>query len=134
MKDGLTKEIDRPETTDRFEEFLGRYDARLILVSDSDVGREIPLDRERLGLGRGPGVEVAFDDPSMSRQHAVIEFVNEGFRVRDLGSTNGVLLNGKPVQAADIKHGDQLDIGSRRMTLVIDERSVEPDVYELELD
>ncbi len=70
----------------------------------------------------------------MSRQHAVIEFANEGFRVRDLGSTNGVLLNGKPVQAADIKHGDQLDIGSRRMTLVIDERSVEPDVYELELD
>ncbi len=51
MKDGLTKEIDRPETTDRFEEFLGRYDARLILVSDSDVGREIPLDRQRLGLG-----------------------------------------------------------------------------------
>ena len=79
-------------------------------------------------------MDAAFEDDLMSRQHAAIEFAARGFRVRDLGSTNGVLLNGLLVQCGDIKHGDRLEIGNQTLTLVIEEREVEPDVYELQIE
>ena len=63
------------------------------------AGEEHPLDREKLVLGRGPGVDLAFDDAEMSSQHAAVEFTGEGFRICDLGSTNGTFVNGKPIHA-----------------------------------
>ena len=68
----------------------------------------------------------------MSRQHAAIEFSGEGFRLRDLGSTNGTTLNGQPVQSAELRHGDRFEIGGRSFMLAIEERELEPDAYELQ--
>jgi pSer/pThr/pTyr-binding forkhead associated (FHA) protein len=74
---------------------------------------------------------VAFANPLMSRQHVAIDFVENGFRISDLASTNGLLVNGKPVQACDIDHGDRFEIGGQKFQLVIEERDDEPDTYEL---
>jgi pSer/pThr/pTyr-binding forkhead associated (FHA) protein len=76
-------------------------------------------------------VDKAFDDPAMSRQHAAIEFCGTGLRIRDLGSTNGTLLNGTAVQSAELCHGDRFEIGGRHFLLAIEEREHEPDAYEL---
>jgi pSer/pThr/pTyr-binding forkhead associated (FHA) protein len=80
---------------------------------------------------RGPSVDLAFDDPAMSRQHVAIEYADEQFRVRDLGSTNGVLLNGEPVQVGEIDDGDRIEIGSHEFQLVVEVREPEPETYEL---
>ena len=95
------------------------------------VGTELALDGECVTLGRGPSVDLAFDDPAMSRQHAAVEYVDEQFRVRDLGSTNGVLLNGEPVQVGEINDGDRMAIGGHEFQLVVEVRETEPETYEL---
>ena len=50
---------------------------------------------------------------------------------RDLGSTNGTLLNGATVQSAELRDGDRFEIGGRRFLLAIEEREREPDAYGL---
>ena len=76
-------------------------------------------------------MDLTFVDPEMSRQHAVIEYSGERFQIRDLGSTNGIVLNGKRVQAGDIKHGDRFEIGSQGFQFVIEKRETTPNTYEL---
>ena len=113
------------------QDFLDRYVAKVTVVSGPGAGAGFTIDRERVIVGRGPGVDRAFDDPAMSRQHAAIEFSGSGFRLRDLGSTNGTLLNGTAVQSVELRHGDRFEIGGRRFLLAIEERECEPDAYEL---
>jgi pSer/pThr/pTyr-binding forkhead associated (FHA) protein len=131
MRDGKTRKRASAAGAPRFQEFLDHYVARVMLMSGPGAGTGFPIDRERVLVGRGPGVDRAFDDPAMSRQHAAIEFSGTGFRLRDLGSTNGTLLNGAAVQSAELRHGDRFEIGGRQFVLAIEEREHEPDAYEL---
>ena len=131
MRDGKTRKRHSASRAPSVREFLDRYDARISLVSGENAGWGFAIDRERVILGRGPGVDRAFDDPAMSRQHTAIEFSGTGFRIRDLGSTNGTLLNGTPVQSAELHHGDRFEIGGQRFMLAIEERVQEPETYEL---
>ena len=48
--------------------------------------------------------------------------------------TEGFCVNGLPVQATEIKHGDRIEIGTQCLTLVIEEREIEPDVYEIQVE
>lgn len=132
MRDGKTRKRPAATGVPPMREFLERYRAKVTLVAGSAAGTVFSLDRERTVLGRGPGVDRAFDDPSMSRQRAVIEFAGGGFRLRDLGSTNGTTLNGAAVLSAELRHGDRFDIGGQRFVLAVEERAAEPETYEIE--
>jgi len=131
MRDGLTKKLKSNKTLRSVEDFLNAFQAKLVILSGGTAGAEVSLDRAQITLGRGPGVDLAFDDPAMSRQHAVIEYAGGGFRVRDLGSTNGIQVNDEPVQAAELGHGDRVTIGSRIFQMLIEAREQEPATYEL---
>ena len=132
MRDGKTREIAGPERIDGLKSFLSRYSARVVVVSDGDdAGLEFPIRKERVTLGRGPGVDLTFNDTAMSRQHAALEYTPDGFRVQDLGSTNGVLVNRRPAQAAELRNGDHIGIGSRTFQLVIEEQEPAPEIFEL---
>jgi pSer/pThr/pTyr-binding forkhead associated (FHA) protein len=131
MRDGKTRKHRSAAGAPPLQEFLDRYSATVMLVSGPGAGAGFAIDRERVIVGRGPGVDKAFDDPDMSRQHAAIEFCGTGFRIRDLGSTNGTRLNGEVVQSAELRHGDRFEIGGRSFVLAIEEREHEPDTYEL---
>ncbi len=131
MRDGSTHIVKRSSESNGLEQFLARYNARVVALSGAAMGAEFALDCQRLTIGRGPGVAVAFDNPTMSRQHAAIDYGSEGFRISDLGSTNGISVNGKRVQACEIRHGDRFEIGGQEFQLVIEEKQTEPDTYEL---
>jgi pSer/pThr/pTyr-binding forkhead associated (FHA) protein len=131
MRDGKTRKQLSVNGSPPLREFLDHYTARVMLVSGPGAGASFTIDRERVLVGRGPGVDHAFADPAMSRQHAAIEFCGTGFRIRDLGSTNGTLLNGTAVQSAEMSHGDRFEIGGWHFLLAIEEREYEPDAYEL---
>jgi pSer/pThr/pTyr-binding forkhead associated (FHA) protein len=89
------------------------------------------IEQRRTTVGRGPGVDLAFDNASMSRQHAVIEFAEHGFRVSDLGSTNGLKVNGTQVESADLEHGDRFMLGDQTFQILIEERDPTPPTYVL---
>jgi serine phosphatase RsbU (regulator of sigma subunit)/pSer/pThr/pTyr-binding forkhead associated (FHA) protein len=85
-----------------------------LIVRDSD-GKSVlvPLDRDRITLGRSSVCELAYpDDSGLSRQH--MAFVRNGgtWQVQDLGSKNGTLLNGKRLdQATEFRMGDRVMAG-----------------------
>jgi pSer/pThr/pTyr-binding forkhead associated (FHA) protein len=131
MRDGKTRKHRSAAGAPRLQEFLDLYSVKVMLVSGPAAGAGFAIDRERVIIGRGPGVDRAFDDPAMSRQHAAVEFSGQGFRIRDLGSTNGTIVNGETVQSAELRQGDRIEIGGRAFVLSIEARELEPDAYEL---
>ncbi len=73
-----------------------------------------PLSRARVRVGRGRTNELVLQDPSVSREHAELVPTSDGrgWRVRDLGSTNGVAVNGSKVQDQALALGDMITFGS----------------------
>ena len=67
-------------------------------------------------LGRSPECHVTIEDPLVSRQHARIHIAGEGATVEDLGSRNGVRVNGVLTQGAmPIEHNDRIRIGTQEL-------------------
>ncbi|MEN8161347.1 MAG: FHA domain-containing protein [Myxococcota bacterium] len=109
--------------------FLTRWEATLVVERGKVAGTEYALEQPKVVLGRGQDADVHFDDTEMSAEHAVVEFTGEGFRVCDLGSTNGTRVNGEAVNARDLEGGDRLELGRHALRLRIEPRSRAPRVY-----
>jgi len=91
--------------------------ARLVLVFPAETGLETGATFPLAGvmsIGRDPQNSIIFADPSVSAEHAVVEWSREGWRLRDVGSTNGTTLNGKRVdgRAARMRGGEQVAFGA----------------------
>jgi hypothetical protein len=83
-----------------------------------DTGEVIPLRNEVTTIGRGLGVDVRLDDPSVSRLHAEIVRRGPYFYLADLGlSRNGTRVNGRPVARRVLDEGDVLTFGSARCVI-----------------
>jgi pSer/pThr/pTyr-binding forkhead associated (FHA) protein len=69
-------------------------------------------------LGRDEGCDIALEDPLTSRRHARIVALESGVVLEDLGSTNGVYLNGIRVNKRDRLHaGDRIVIGTTELSV-----------------
>jgi hypothetical protein len=80
-----------------------------------DTGVLIPLHEEVTTIGRGHGVDVRLDDPSVSRLHAEIVRRGPYVYLSDLGlSRNGTRVNGRPIARRVLDDGDVLSFGSAR--------------------
>jgi pSer/pThr/pTyr-binding forkhead associated (FHA) protein len=121
MQDGHTRKIARSEVAQSL--FLARHRASLVVVEGPAAGTEYVLESPKISLGRGPEVDIAFEDDAMSRQHAAIELGAEGHRVRDLGSTNGLTVNGSQISGADLKHGDRIALGEHTLQYILEKRT-----------
>jgi len=133
MKDGRTRKLETHEDR-RTAEFLAKHDVAIVFAAGPLGGTEIALEKDRVTLGRGPGVDVLLDDAAVSQRHAALELAGAGFRIRDLGSTNGVRVNGSRVAEADLKHGDRLEIGSLAFRYVVEARAAAPPTHHVSED
>ena len=131
MHDGRTKKVET-SFPGRGEGFLARHRATLIMVSGAAAGTEWALEGARAVAGRSDKATVELDDPSVSLEHAAFELDDNGFGVRDLASTNGVRVNGKPVLAAPLSHGDRIQLGECELQYVVEERAVEGRTWSVE--
>jgi pSer/pThr/pTyr-binding forkhead associated (FHA) protein len=132
MRDGYTRRLDRAEHDGRsFEEYARRFAASLTILSGGAEGSEYLLERPENTIGRGPEADMVFDDRTMSREHAVIEFTGVGFRVRDLASMNGIFLNGSEVKVGDLKSGDRIQVGQHVFQFVLEKSQGSPKTYVL---
>lgn len=85
-----------------------------------DSGPSILLDKPILLLGRHPECDIQIDSRKISRRHCCIAQVSDYLVVRDLGSTNGVRINGIRVMEGRLTAGDELTIGNARYKVAWD--------------
>ena len=76
------------------------------------LGQRLDLDEREVVLGRDSDCGFHIEERSVSRRHARIWRDAGGYRIRDLGSTNGIRLNEQPVTEAALQDGDCIAIGS----------------------
>jgi hypothetical protein len=78
-------------------------------------GKNFPV-RDGLTIGRVTGCDIVLDDHKSSRRHARLVVEGGVVEVEDLGSSNGTLLNGKPVTRRVLRPGDKIQIGATVLT------------------
>lgn len=82
-------------------------------------GMRHPLKPPGLIIGRGTDADLRINDPGISRRHAQLRVGSRGgaleLEIIDLGSTNGIVVNGRRVQRAPIGEGSRIELGSTRM-------------------
>ena len=85
--------------------------AHLLSLTD---GPSILIDKPILLFGRHAECDVQLNSKKVSRRHCCIAQVNDYLVIRDLGSTNGIRINGKRVAEGKLHPGDEVTIGNFR--------------------
>ena len=80
-------------------------------LKDSASGKTHRFDATQVRIGAGPGNDLVLDKPTVSSVHAEVKPTPRGFRVRDLGSTNGTRVNGVRVVEAYVDDGGTITVG-----------------------
>jgi len=74
------------------------------------------LPKRSLLLGRSAACDVVIDHPEVSGRHAILSITQDGlFEIQDLGSTNGVYVNGERVIRKTLQEGDRVTLGSHEI-------------------
>jgi predicted nucleic acid-binding Zn-ribbon protein len=82
-----------------------------LLYDDGESAKTVALTREWTRIGRSLAADVRFDDPTVSRRHALVVRQADGVRVLDDRSLNGVFVNGERVEWRALKDGDEIVVG-----------------------
>ena len=92
--------------------------AKLILSLEGSMIREVPLDKERILIGRKPSNEIQIENLAVSGEHAcIVTILNDSF-LEDLGSTNGTLVNGNPIKKHILQNHAVIEIGKYKLKYV----------------
>lgn len=92
--------------------------AKLIYSLDGAFLGDFALDKERITIGRRPGNDIHIDNLAISGQHAAITLIGKDAFLEDLGSTNGTLVNGKPVSKHILQNGDVIELGKYQLKFI----------------
>ena len=90
---------------------LDGVSANFIVKGPNGVEKAFPMRSITVTIGRSDNCEIAVKDSSMSGKHAEISKINGEIRVKDLGSANGIWLNGERVDDVELYDGDVLRCG-----------------------
>jgi hypothetical protein len=113
-------ELSRPEPVDS-DEWLRDARAQLeepgeyLAYEDSGALKTVALTREWTRIGRSLAADVRFDDPTVSRRHALVVRQADGVRVLDDRSLNGVFVNGSRIERRVLEDGDEIVVGRYRL-------------------
>ena len=129
MRDGRTRKLPIPGADVPEDSILRKHRVSLVVLDGKWPGDEFVLQQVRTIFGRGPSVDIAVPDAAMSRQHFSLEVTGDAIRLRDLGSTNGVTVNGTAVESVDLAHGDRVKAGDHVFQLLIERVEKEPRTY-----
>jgi signal transduction histidine kinase/pSer/pThr/pTyr-binding forkhead associated (FHA) protein len=104
-----------------------RTELKLIVAIPDTGNHVIPLRERRLSVGRATDQDICIPDRKISSAHALLEPTAEGYRLRDLGSTNGTYVNNVLVErSSDLKVGDEVRFGNTRVLFTdLDPRTVD---------
>jgi hypothetical protein len=94
-----------------------RPPTRALLVSD---GKRFVIDRPRAVVGRSQRCDYVLPDPNVSRRHFELQLRGSDWYLVDLGSTNGVTVNGRRVSTSRLKPGDEIVVGNSKLRFDVD--------------
>src|SRR5215471_4926730 len=98
--------------------------SKLVLFLADGTTLDVPLDRERTTIGRRADNDICLPNLAVSGEHAVIVTILTDSFLEDLGSTNGTLVNGKPIAKHFLRDRDQIDIGRHKLIYCADDDAV----------
>ncbi len=89
--------------------------ALLVQFTENGAGIKLPINKQRITIGRDVSNDISLDDELVSKEHAVLEvMINEDvveYLIQDLNSTNHTFVNDAPVNLHKLKDGDMIRIG-----------------------
>jgi hypothetical protein len=83
-------------------------------------GKTFVIDRPNTVIGRSSRCDFVVEDPNVSRRHAELQQRGSDWYVVDLESTNGVSVNGKQVRSSRLAPGDEIALGTARLSFNVD--------------
>jgi hypothetical protein len=92
-----------------------REPGEYLAYEDAGVLKTVALTREWTRIGRSLAADVRFDDPTVSRRHALVVRQADGVRVLDDRSLNGVFVNGSRIEWRVLEDGDEILVGRYRL-------------------
>ena len=99
---------------------MARFRLRFLLQEFDLVGTEVIL-------GRSPDCHITIEDPLISRHHASIRITADDARVSDLGSRNGVRVNGRRIEREmPLKDGDRIRLGTQELVFAVVHKKERP--------
>ncbi|MGI9590606.1 MAG: FHA domain-containing protein [Myxococcota bacterium] len=132
MRDGRTRKLEVTEHQESFETFLAGKRAVVVVLSGEAAGTEYEIRKPNLSVGRAEPSDWIFEDDTLSKEHAALEYVEGTIRLRDLGSMNGTLVNGTESKSAELKNGDRFQLGQHQFQFVLEDRRRGPKTYVVE--
>jgi len=93
------------------------HDLSLKIVQGPERGGVFPILKPRVTIGRS-NADINVDDPLVSRIHCAVEISDQDVLLRDLGSTNGTLLDKEPIKTAKLSSGGIFQIGGHIFQLI----------------
>lgn len=106
-----------------------RENAMLVLQRGAEAGRRWPLDRTRpITVGRSEECDIHLPDRQVSRVHARVTWVEDGYEIVDMGSKNGTHVNGQEVRDTPfrLQDGDEIQIALRFKLAFVDAGATAP--------
>jgi pSer/pThr/pTyr-binding forkhead associated (FHA) protein len=98
--------------------------SKLVLFLPDGTTLDIPLDRERMTIGRRADNEICLPNLAVSGEHAVVVTILADSFLEDLGSTNGTLVNGKAIAKHFLRDRDEIDVGKHKLVYCTDDDAI----------
>jgi predicted RNA-binding Zn-ribbon protein involved in translation (DUF1610 family) len=114
----MPNEADDQTWLEELREGLGEPGQYLAYRTPNDEIVTFALQREWTRVGRSLAADIRFDDPTVSRRHALIVRQPDGLRVLDDRSLNGVFVNGERVEWSTLADGDEIVIGRHHLHFI----------------
>lgn len=94
--------------------------AKIIVSLDDNLIKVVPLNKDRMTLGRRPYNDIVVDNLAVSGEHAALQVIGKDYFIEDLNSTNGTFINEQKVKRQILKNGDTIEIGKYSIKYVLD--------------
>ncbi|MDD4870725.1 MAG: sigma 54-interacting transcriptional regulator [Kiritimatiellae bacterium] len=116
--DRRVKKIDGPTlviSADKTRNAILVQKSKLLAISGPLQGKEFMVDKNVYTIGSGPNNNLVLEDSTISRRHCEIQLGPEGYVIRDLGSTNGTVVQGVKVSEAYLNQSTEIQLGKTKV-------------------
>jgi DNA-binding winged helix-turn-helix (wHTH) protein len=106
------------------------HESAMLILRGPEGVQEWAIDEE-IAIGRDQGCEIQLPDRQVSRRHAIVRKVPDGYAIFDAGSKNGLWVNGSPVEGMSLlADGDEISVAARFKLRFVDVEATAPIHFE----